>query len=96
MIRKMVYQAEKIFSLAKALISGIESRVRVTHTMITTTGTKVATGQKIVSVAPTIFLMMNQRVAHRTFDLRTERRQFAAGFRRSRPARIMINSENSL
>jgi hypothetical protein len=79
----MVFPAEKIFSFAKAMVSGIESMVGVTHTIITTTGTKVTAAKAIVSVAPTIIWMMNERVAHRTFDLRTELRQFPAGFLRS-------------
>jgi len=51
----MVFPAEKIFSFAKAMVSGIESMVGVTHTIITTTESKVSAAQKIVSVTPTIF-----------------------------------------
>jgi hypothetical protein len=51
----MVFPAEKIFSFAKAMVSGIESMAGVTHTIITTTESEVAAAQKIVSVAPTIF-----------------------------------------
>ena len=55
----MVFAAEKIFPFAKAMVAGIESMVGVTHTIVTRTGTRVTAEQTMVSVAGTIFWMMN-------------------------------------
>jgi len=51
----MVFLPKKIFSFAKAMVSGIENTVGVMHTIFTTMDTAVTGVQKMVSVAPTMF-----------------------------------------